>query len=150
MRYAILIATGSLFLSSCSPAPAPEPISVFMKRKVQPTATIYWEAVRFVSDQTGDHEFKPRTDAEWERTRSAAHALVAYGEILKSDTYSEGRNPDWAQFSQSLIDVAKQAEQAALERSADRVVEVGGTVYNVCSACHQIYLPATRESNPAR
>ena len=41
-----------------------------------------------------------------------------------------------------LIEVAGQAEQAAADKSTDAVFEVGGTVYSVCSACHQAYPPA--------
>jgi hypothetical protein len=41
-----------------------------------------------------------------------------------------------------MQDVARLAEQAALDNSPDAVFEVGGTLYNVCTACHQSYPPA--------
>jgi cytochrome c551/c552 len=47
------------------------------------------------------------------------------------------------QISDSLIEVSKLAEQAADARDTDKVFEVGGTIYNVCTACHQIYPPTT-------
>ena len=145
MRQAIMMVAGSICLAACNQGPPPMPIKDFMAEKVQPTAQTYWDAVRFVSDETGDHEIQPRTDAEWEKTRKAAEDLVAYGELLKTDAYTEGRGEDWNQFAQGLIDISRQAEQAAKDQSVDKVFEVGGTIYSVCSACHQIYPPAAGE-----
>ena len=62
--------------------------------------------------------------------------------LLRSPGYTEGRGEDWTTFANSLTEVAKLAEQAADEKNPDKVFEVGGTMYNVCSACHQVY-PAT-------
>jgi hypothetical protein len=120
----------------------PLPIKELMAQRVQPTAQTYWDAVRFVSDETGDHDIRPRTDAEWEKTRKAAADLAAFGEQLKTEPYTEGRAADWTQFAQALVDVSKLAEQAAAAKDADKVFEVGGTVYSVCSACHQVYPPS--------
>jgi hypothetical protein len=132
----------ALALASCNQGLPPLPIKQLMAEHVQPTAQVYWDAVRFVSDETGDHEIQPRTDAEWEKTRKAAADLAAFGEQLKTEAYTEGRGADWTQFAQALVDVSKQAEQAAADKSVDKVFEVGGTVYSVCSACHQVYPPA--------
>ena len=33
-------------------------------------------------------------------------------------------------------------EQAAADKDVDGVFEMGGTVYAVCTACHQVYPPA--------
>ena len=41
---------------------------------------------------------------------------------------------DLMAFAQGLIDVAKQADVAALHKNVDEVFEVGGTIYSVCSA----------------
>jgi hypothetical protein len=140
LRLAVLILP--LALLGCNQGPPPMPIKQFMAERVQPTADVYWGAVRYISDETGYHEYVPETDADWERARKAAADLAAFGEQLKTEAYTEGRGADWAQFAQSLVDVSKQAEQAAVEKNVDEVFEVGGTVYAVCSACHQVYPPA--------
>ena len=141
-----LIAAAALaaLLGACSQkAATPEKtVQQLMAQDVQPTAKIYWDSVQFVSDETGDHDIKPETDADWARTKAAATRLGEFAELLKTPGYTEGRNADWTQFASSLADVSKQAEQAAVEKSPDKVFEVGGTMYSVCSACHLVY-PAT-------
>jgi hypothetical protein len=147
MRHVLAIVL-ILPLAACDRGPPPVPIRDFMAKQVQPTAQTYWDAVKFVSDEAGEHDIRPRNDAEWERTRKAAEDLGKFGEQLKSDAYAEGRGADWSQFAQGLVDVAKQAEQAAIEKDPDKVFEVGYTVYSVCSACHQVYPPATGPAIP--
>ncbi len=68
--------------------------------------------------------------------------IGAFAAQLKAPGYTEGRGEDWTQFADPLAEVAKQAEQAAADKNPDKVFEVGGTMYSVCSACHMVY-PAT-------
>ncbi|HEY6815373.1 MAG TPA: hypothetical protein VI168_07540 [Croceibacterium sp.] len=137
-------ATTAALLGGCSQGAAPpeKTAQQLMAQDVQPTAEIYWESVQFISDETGDHDIFPQTDADWKKTRDAATKLGELGLLLQTPGYAEGRGEDWVQFAKSLVDVSKLAEQAADEKSTDKVFEVGGTIYNVCTACHQVY-PAT-------
>jgi len=130
----------ALMLLACNRQPE-LPLKEVMAKQVQPAAQTYWDAVRYVSDETGDHEIVPKSDADWEKARKAAEDLKKYGELLQSDSYAKGRNDDWKQFAQGLVEIAAQAEQAAKDKSVDKVFEVGGTMYSVCSACHTIYPP---------
>jgi len=136
-----------VLLTGCNKEPEALPIKDFMAKEVQPTTQIYWDAVRYVTDETGFHEFVPRTDEDWANVRQAAIDLGALGERLKQPPYTDGRGADWSQFAQGLIDVSKLAEQTAIDKDVDKVMEVGGTVYSVCSACHQVYPPAEGESS---
>jgi len=131
-------------LAGCNQGPAaPEKtVQQLMAEDVQPTAEVYWDSVQFISDETGDHDIFPKTDADWKRTKDAATRIGELAELLKTPGYTEGRGEDWTTFANSLGDVARLAEQAAEERNTDKIFEVGGTMYNVCSACHQVY-PAT-------
>ena len=140
----VIAVAGAALLASCNQGPAtPEKtVQQLMAEDVQPTAKIYWDSVQFISDETGDHDIVPQTDADWKKTKDAAVKLGEFAELLKTPGYTEGRNEDWTTFANSLGDVAKLAEHAADERNVDKVFEVGGTMYNVCSACHQVY-PAT-------
>ena len=138
----LAIAAGLIMLAGCKPAAPPETVQQLMKNKVDPTATIYFSAVQYVSDATGNHDIRPQTDADWEKVRKAAADLQDYGKLLQTDAYTKGRNADWTKFSQALVDVSKQAEQAAKDKNPDKVFEISGTIYNVCSACHMVY-PAT-------
>jgi cytochrome c556 len=111
----------------------------FMAQKVDPASKVYFEAVQYISDETGNHDILPQTDADWEKVRQAAADLQGYAAELQTPGYTEGRNADWTQFSQSLAEVSLQAEQAAKDKDPDKVFEVGGTMYAVCDACHMAY-----------
>jgi len=140
----ISVAALTALLGACNQAPAtPEKtVQQLMADDVQPTAKIYWDSVQFISDETGDHDIRPETDADWARTRAAATKLGELAALLRTPGYTEGRGEDWTTFANSLTEVSKLAEQAADAKDPDKVFEVGGTIYNVCTACHQIY-PAT-------
>jgi hypothetical protein len=125
-------------LAACSGEPA-KPIKDYMAQDVQPTAEIYWNAVQFVSDENGEHEIMPQTDAEWADVAGAAAKLAEMGKDLKKPAYAEGRGAGWIDFADGLIEVAGKAEDAAKAKDVDAVFEVGGTLYSVCSACHQAY-----------
>ena len=146
MTKRLFIATAGLaLLAGCNQAPAPpeKTIQQLMAEDVEPTAQIYWKSIQYISDETGDHDIFPRTDADWARVKGAATRLGELGTLLQTPGYAEGRGEDWIQFSKSLVEVSKLAEQSADQKSTDKVFEVGGTVYNVCTACHQVYPPAT-------
>ena len=131
----------STALAGCQAEPKAS-VKEYMAGEVQPTAEVYWNAVQFISDEQGDHDIFPRHDAEWENVRQAAVRLGEMGAELKEPKYAEGRGAAWIDFADGLIEVSAQAEKAAADKSTEAVFEVGGTVYSVCSACHQAYPPA--------
>lgn len=153
MKTGLIVAgLGAVLLGACNqqkPEP-PADVRAFMLEHVQPTAQTYWSAVYFVSDEKGSREVFPKNDAEWKNVSDAAAQLKAFGEKLKTPAYSQGKGADWQDFSQGLIDISAQAERAALEKNRDKVFEVGANVYNVCAACHQIYLTAAQKEAAAK
>lgn len=142
----VLVATA--LLGGCNQGPpAPEKtVQQLMAEDVQPTAEIYWDAVGHVSELVdGDvveRDIRPQTEADWQAVRGGATRMIELAELLQTPGYAEGRGEDWIEISQSLADVGRLAEQAADSRDPDKVFEVGGTMYSVCSACHQVYPPA--------
>ena len=131
----------AVLLAGCKASAPAESVQQLMKNKVDPASKVYFDAVQYVSDSTGEHDIQPQTDADWEEVRKAAADLQDYGKLLQADAYTEGRNPDWTKFSRAMVDAGKQAEQAAKDKNVDKVFEMSGTVYNVCSACHMAYPP---------
>lgn len=135
----------SALLAGCnggSDAPLPDrTVQQLMEDEVQPTAEIYWGAVQYISDEDGDHDIVPETDEDWERVRASAVKLAEYGELLSTPAYMEGREDDWAVFSNALVEVSQRAEQTAVDRDPEAVFEVGGIVYRVCQGCHLAYPP---------
>ena len=141
-RLAIALLAAGLVGGCGGPATPEKTVQQLMAEDVQPTAQVYWDAVQFISDETGDHDIFPKTEADWKRTRDAATRIVELGELIQTPGYAEGRGESWVQIAQSLAEVGKLAEQAADSKDPAKIFEVGGTMYNVCSACHQVY-PAT-------
>jgi cytochrome c556 len=138
----------ALVLSSCGGAEPDLPYGttqLMMANEVQPTAEAYWDSVRYVSELVDGEaiftEYEPKTPEDWARVEAAAVKLGELAETLKTPAYADGRGEDWAIFAQGLVDVSKRAQEAAQSRDPDKVFEVGGLVYNVCSACHQVYPP---------
>lgn len=131
-------------LAACSEKKPPEPANVkaFMDQHVQPEAQVYWQAVQYVSDEKGTREIVPENDAKWNRTAEAARKLKALGESMKQPAYANGKGADWQDFAQGLANAASHAEAAALARKPEQVLEAGGILYNVCSACHEVYMPS--------
>jgi len=130
-----------ILLAGCKASAPVETMQQLMKNKVDPASKVYFNAVQYISDSTGEHDIKPETDADWEKVRKAAADLQVYGKQMQGDEYTKGRNPDWTKFSQAMVDASAQAEQAAKDKNVDKVFEMSGTVYNVCSACHMAYPP---------
>lgn len=138
-----------MLASGCQKPPvAPGDTKALMAGQVQPTSQDFWDSVQYISDASGLHKIEPKTDADWRRTLASATALRELGQTLKSPAYAAGRGTDWLDFAQGLSDVAEQAEQAAKQRSPDKVFAVGSSLYNVCSACHEIYMPVPGGSAP--
>jgi len=124
---------------------APQPdktVQQLMAQDVQPTAEIYWDAVQYISDETGDHDIVPETDEDWDRARQAAKKLQEYGRLLATPAYASERGNDWMDFANALVEVGERAEQTTVDKDVDAVFEVGGVVYRVCSGCHTFYPPA--------
>lgn len=138
-------------LAGCSGQQSTEPADTkaMMNQHVQPEAQLYWQAVQYISDEKGAREIVPKNDAEWNRTVEAARKLKALGETLKQPAYAQGKGADWQDFAQGLVDASGQAEAAALSRKPEQVLEAGGTLYNVCSACHETYMKSPGGLAPA-
>mgnify|MGYP003576478697 CR=1 FL=1 len=138
----LITLAASALLGACSGAEQPEQtVQQLMADDVQPTAEVYWNAVQYISDESGSHEIVPQTDEDWERVRQAAVQLGEYGKLLQTPAYTEGREENWTRFAEAMVEASARAEQAAANKDQDAVFEVGGTVYSVCSACHQAYPP---------
>ena len=142
----IAIACAALLAGCDQSPPAPDKtIQQLMAEDVETTAQIYWKSIQYISDETGDHDIFPRNDAEWARVEAAANRLVELGEVLKTPGYADGRGEDWIELADGLIAQSKRAAQAAAAHDKEAVFKEGGTLYNVCTACHQIYPPAEGE-----
>lgn len=139
---------GACLVSACEKGPSapaaveqPYDIKTLMQIVVQPQADVYWKSTGSISDANGTRDLTPTTDAGWLNTRSSAATLAVMGALLKNPVYAEGKGEDWNEYADALTALSLKAEQAAIARDPEAVMEVGNSVYNVCAACHQAYQP---------
>ncbi len=118
-------------------------VQQLMAEEVQPTAEVYWNSAGYVVDESGETDLTPTTEEGWAATLESTRKLQRLGELLQTPEYAEGRGEDWIAFSKSLVEISKRAEQTALDRDSEAIFEVGGVIYRVCTACHQVY-PASQ------
>jgi|GEM_PF-496845 len=124
-------------------------MQAYMAEVVQPTAEVYWGSAGWIIDEAGEHDLTPTTEERWAATLQSTKDLQAIGELLMTEEYSVGRGEDWNTFAQGLVDVAKRAEQTAVDRDSDAIFETGAIVYNVCQGCHLAYVPEEMEAAAA-
>ncbi len=152
MKGFIVAGVAALLLYGCGKAeqkdaafvPAHD-IKALMATVVQPQADVFWKSAGTVTDENGPVDLTPTTDEAWLQTRSAAATVAEMGNLLMTPQYAQGRGEDWMEFSRSLVQIGLRAEQAAVDRDSEAIFEVGGIMYNVCTACHQVYPPAAGE-----
>lgn len=78
----------------------------------------------------------PDTEQGWAAARNSAVVLAESGNLL----LLEGRAKDsgiWAETSRALTESGKAALEAALERDAEAIAEIGGQIIEACETCHE-------------
>jgi hypothetical protein len=116
---------------------------------LEPAAEVYWDASGTIIDTTGVHELAPANDEEWAAVWRAALMIAESGNLLML----EGRARDkdrWMTLSRAMVSVGKEAAAAALARDPAAVLEVGGRVYEACTACHAAYALETLRPSDTR
>lgn len=134
-------------LSGCRPAavpPPPSPIEAVatlhdvMHDLVIPNAEAVWESVGTIATVGKVEEIAPRNDEEWQAVERAATALTEAGNLLMM----EGRAKDqgkWVEHCRKMREAGAAIHRAAKERSAARVFEAGGQLFESCQGCHFDY-----------
>ena len=118
-----------------------------MNSMMMPAASGVWNAVATVTDQTGVHEFRPKTDDEWNAVIAWANMLVETPNLLMVP----GRKrcvggeipavyfPDWRRKARELQEGAVIALIAARKHDADALAEAGERIDVDCDECHEKY-----------
>lgn len=141
---------------------------------IDPSSDVLWRAVGTVVDNGGFHDALPKTAEEWHEVRRAAIRLVEGANLLMlpgraaapPGTKSEvpgvelepaqiatliGQNrSSFNGFALALQGVARDAIRAVDARNADRLMEAGGRMEEVCEGCHQnFWYPNANSPQPA-
>jgi hypothetical protein len=150
------VAAASLLGSCVEPAAEAESMFVpvgdvqqLMASVVEPAAEVYWDAVGVIVDAEGEHQMAPTTDEEWLAVTSAAYMVAESGNLLMMEGYALDDGA-WMAMSRALVDVGRQAVEAAESRSLDAVFDMGAEVYYVCTNCHATYAAESLRPNDTR
>ena len=136
-------------------------IDELMDAVVMRQADAIWGAVQFGDADTNFALSGPDTDEGWKAIRDAAltmaevtnslmipgrHAAPAgkeagEGELSgpEIDALIESNRPAWNAFAQALKANARETLQAIERRDADAMLELGGTLDEVCEGCHKTF-----------
>jgi hypothetical protein len=111
---------------------------------LDPAADVIWGSAGTITTFEGVEDLAPTTQEGWDAVRNAAATLAEMGNVLQIPGHSKGE--DWNEFSQGLTRTAVLLIEAAENKNDQQVFDYGGQLYNVCVACHQIYmLPEAEE-----
>jgi hypothetical protein len=135
-----------MLLAGCGQHPADAPhlevvadVKQLMTGVLEPAADTYWDAVGTVIDEKGTHETAPSTDEEWAAVWRAALVVAESGNLLMVEGRARDRK-EWMTLSRALVTVGKQAVAAAAARDPNAVFDVGGQLFEACTACHASYV----------
>ena len=110
-------------------------VSQLMSTILEPAADHYWDAVGWIDEAAGTTEIAPRTEEEWAAVRNAAFVIAESGNLLLMPERVVD-DPAWVPMAQALVEVGRQAIEAAEFREPIEVFNVGAEVYFVCTNCH--------------
>lgn len=110
---------------------------------MDPAADVIWGSAGSVLTEAGEESLAPTDGAGWDRVRNAAAMVAESGNLLMLPGRSQGA--DWDEFAGAIVTMGERAIGAAEARDEEALFEVGGQLYNVCVACHQIYMRPEEE-----
>jgi hypothetical protein len=128
-----------------APAPLPpfKPVAttaVLMRGTIALAAADYWASVSIVVDSEGEHENFPQDEEEWSRVWASGITLAESGNLLLMAPRALD-DPEWTRLSLALVDAGLNAARAAFDEDFMAVLDEGEKVYNVCSECHELFMP---------
>lgn len=141
-------AAGFAFLlvaAGCGPEPPQPPdtapvgdMKQTMDWVLDPAADTIWGYAGFVLTPEGETDLAPKNDEDWARVKHAAWVIAESGNLLMMPGHARDE-ADWREYSRALTAMGERAIRIADEKDAEALFEVGGHLYNVCVACHQVY-----------
>ena len=155
--------TASAETSALPPFVTEQTIKDLMLDVIDTNADVVWLSVTTVASEKGLVETRPTTEEEWERVRRGAITLAEAANLLmvpgrkvappdhKSEVPGielEGPEMDaliakdpqaFYKHARQLYDAAMLAANAAKNKDADKIFEVGETIEHACEGCHRAY-----------
>ena len=110
-----------------------------MAHLLTPASEAIWESSGYVITEEGEFSLEPTSEEEWQRVLYGAKVITESAYLLNIPSRSKDRK-EWIIFSNLLKDVGEKAFEAAEERNVESLFEIGAELYQVCVACHQVYM----------
>src|SRR5215510_8613444 len=118
-----------------------------MNYMMMPSASGVWNAVATVTDQTGVHEYRPKTDDDWNKVIGAATELSEVPNLLMvpgrkrcvGGVIPAAFATDWKRKAREVAEAANIALIAAKKHDADALAEAGERIDVACDECHEKY-----------
>ena len=111
----------------------------FMAHLLTPASEAIWESSGYVITEEGEFSLEPTNEEEWERVLYGAKVITESASLLSIPSRSKNRN-EWIVFAGLLEGVGQRAFEAAERKDVDALFEIGAELYQVCVACHQVYM----------
>ena len=111
----------------------------FMAHLLTPASEAIWESSGYVITEEGEFSLEPTNEEEWERVLYGAKVITESASLLSIPSRSKNRN-EWIVFAGLLEEVGDKAFRAAEKKDVEALFEVGAELYQVCVACHQVYM----------
>tara|TARA_B100001113_G_scaffold84721_1_gene67429 strand:- start:233 stop:661 length:429 start_codon:yes stop_codon:yes gene_type:complete len=111
----------------------------FMAHLLTPASEAIWESSGYVITEEGEFSLEPTNEEEWERVLYGAKVITESASLLSIPSRSKNRN-EWIVFAGLLEGVGQKAFEAAEKKDVDALFEIGAELYQVCVACHQVYM----------
>ena len=111
----------------------------FMAHLLTPASEAIWESSGYVITEDGEFSLEPTYEEEWERVLYGAKVITESASLLSIPSRSKNRN-EWIVFAGLLEEVGHKAFRAAEKKDVEALFEVGAELYQVCVACHQVYM----------
>jgi len=139
----------AVLASACSEQQNSPPYNVdrsvkeIMAHVIDPACVVFWRSSGTVVTAQSEQDLSPTTNEGWEAAESAAITTAEAGNLLMLP----GRALDggeWMKWSRQLIAEANAGALAAEHHDKKAMFETGARIYQVCTACHQKYMPSIK------
>ena len=111
----------------------------FMAHLLTPASEAIWESSGYVITEEGEFSLEPTNEEEWERVLYGAKVITESASLLSIPSRSKNRK-EWIVFAGLLEEVGQKAFEAAEKKDVEDLFEIGAELYQVCVACHQVYM----------
>ena len=111
----------------------------FMAHLLTPASEAIWESSGYVITEEGEFSLEPTNEEEWERVLYGAKVITESASLLSIPSRSKNRN-EWIVFAGLLEEVGQKAFDAAERNDVNALFDIGAELYQVCVACHQVYM----------